>query len=232
LALLSPLTPAATLPTTFLQARDLSIPGPPADPPQPPEGDGAGPYDSIDAGWLDYLKKAQFYAIATAAGEIGMVNAERNMRHYLGNTGDDLHVHPGPMMQDLPQFRESAQALAQNEATKAYEAIAEESGGERAFSSAWETYYATQEQSNDWYFAIGGFSFSVTGVVTKKPGGGSLKYQVHIFDRYNWDEGKFVHIGPIRIDDSELAELHLKGLAREYVVRGSSEVNDIGDFKP
>lgn len=135
-------------------------------------------------------------------------------------------------MDGLPQFRDSVKALAQNQAAAAYKLIPA-SGGEKAFTSPWKSFYATKDQSLDWYFALGGFSFSVTGVVMKSAtaaGAGSLKYQVHIFDRYNWDAGKSVDIGPFHFEDTELGNLHLKGLAREYHVKGSSEVNSVGKF--
>ena len=153
------------------------------------------------------------------------------MQHYLGNSGRDLNVTPGPMMKDLPKFRDAARALAQNQATNAYNTISQ-ANGSSTFSSKWSTYYATKDQSWDWYYAIGGFSYSVTGIVTKASSGGSLRYQIHIFDRYNWDAGKSVDIGPFHFEDRELGELHLKGLAREYVVRGSGEVNEVNGFKP
>lgn len=229
-ALLLSFTNAVAVPSK-LSSRAPTIPGPPADPPKPADGDGIGPYNSKGAGWRDYVSKAKFYTIAAAAGEIGLDNAERGMRHYLGNSGKDLHVAPGPMMWDLTKFRQAAQALAQNQATAAYNTISGATGS-KSFSSPWSTYYATKDQSWDWFYAIGGFSYSATGVVTKTSNGGSLKYQIHIFDRYNWDAGKSVDIGPFHFEDRELGELHLKGLAREYVVRGSSEVNDLRDFKP
>jgi hypothetical protein len=216
---------------TPLHPRAPSIPGPPADPPLRAQGDGIGPYNSKDAGWRDRLSKTKFFTIAATAGELGLTNAERDMRHYLGNTGDDLTIDPEPMMAGLPEFRSAAQALVQNEATVTYKAITTTTGS-KAFSSQWKTYYATQDQSWDWYFAIGGFSYSVTGVVTKSAGVGSLKYQMHIFDRYNWDEGNYVDIGPFRFNDVELGNLHLKGLAREYIVRGSGLVNEVDSFKP
>lgn len=154
------------------------------------------------------------------------------MRHYLDNTGSDLIIPPEKIMDRLPQFRDAVKALAQNQATAAYKRIPA-SGGEKAFTSTWKSFYATKDQSWDWYFALGGFSYSVTGVVAKSAsaaGGGSLNYQVHIFDRYNWDEGKSVDIGPFHFEDKDLGNLHLKGLAREYIVRGSGGVNVVGKF--
>ncbi|KAF1836521.1 hypothetical protein BDW02DRAFT_493396 [Decorospora gaudefroyi] len=227
LVFLSHLLPVTT--ATPLHARAPVIPPPPADPPLRPQGDGIGPYDSEDAGWRDYLSKAKFFGIAATAGELGLTNAEHNMRHYLGNSGDEVTIYPENMMAGLPDFRTAAQALVQNEATAAYKSISTTTGS-MAFSSKWSTYYATQDQSWDWYFAIGGFSYSVTGVVTKTSGGGSLQYQMHVFDRYNWDGGKFVDIGPFHFEDTELGNLHLKGLAREYIVMGSGLVNEVDSF--
>ncbi|KAL9125962.1 MAG: hypothetical protein Q9217_004906 [Psora testacea] len=236
---ISLLTLAATLLNSHILStsanpvrRALSIPPVPADPPKPADGDGIGPYASQDAGWGDRLDKAKFYAVAVAAGEINLVNAERGMRHYLGNSGDDLNISPESIMSGLPEFRDAVKALAQNQAAAAYKAISGASG-EKTFSSSWDTFYATKDMSWDWYFAIGGFSYSVTGVVTKASAtGGSMKYRVHVFDRYNWDAGKSVDIGPFHFEDTELGNLHLKGLAREYTVRGSSEVNEVDPFTP
>ena len=77
---------------------------------------------------------------------------------------------------------------------------------------------------------MGGFSYSATGIVTKEKGGGSLRYVVYIFDRYNWDNSKSVDIGPFHIEDRELGELHLKGLAREYTIRGQSSLKFVPEF--
>ncbi len=127
-------------------------------------------------------------------------------------------------MKGLPQFQEKVRKLVQVEAAIAYKQIPT-TKGEKSFSSKWYGFYATKSQSSDWYYSLGGFSYSVTGVVEKS---GSelarttLRYQVHIFDRYNWDSGKSVDIGPFHFEDKELGNLHLKGLAREYVVRGTA----------
>lgn len=53
---------------------------------------------------------------------------------------------------------------------------------------------------------------------------------MHIFDRYNWDAGKSVDIGPFHFEDTELGNLYLKGLAREYNVRGTSGINSVAKF--
>ncbi|KAJ9641503.1 hypothetical protein H2199_005473 [Coniosporium tulheliwenetii] len=188
---------ASKIPSTSANPlpRALSIPPAPADPPKPADGDGIGPYNSQDAGIRDRLAKAKFYTVAVAAGELGLVNAERGMRHYLGNSGDDLNVTPESMMSGLSKFRESVKALAQNEAAAAYKSISGASG-EKAFRSSWKNFTPPRIRA---------------GIAS---GGGSLKYRVHVFDRYNWDAGKSVDIGPFHFEDTELGNLHLKGLAR------------------
>lgn len=64
---------------------------------------------------------------------------------------------------------------------------------------------------------------TATGVVTvrppERPGGAprvQVDYQVHLYDRYNWDAdkpGKQARIfGVIPVPDAELAELHRAGI--------------------
>ena len=206
-----------------LLPRRLPIPAAPADPPAPP-GDGIGPYNSQPASLSDRLAKKKFYAIAVAAGGLGLSNARNNLWHYLGNSGNDKYISAAAIMKGLPQFQEKVRKLVQAEAAIAYKQIPT-TKGEKSFSSKWYGFYATKSQSSDWYYSLGGFSYSVTGVVEKSGSelaGTTLRYQVHIFDRYNWDSGKSVDIGPFHFEDKELGNLHLKGLAREYVVRGKA----------
>ncbi|EEP79016.1 predicted protein [Uncinocarpus reesii 1704] len=212
--------------------RGLSVPAPPADPPKPSKGDGIGPYDSKDSGFGDWVAKQKFKAMATAADGLGLDNAARNLRHYLGNSGKTLSVSPENMLKDLSGLSKQVRILAQNEAGDAFKAI-KGAKGQKAFSSKWTNYYATTKESKDWFYALGGFSFSVTGVVSKSSAkSGTLKYAVHIFDRYNWDGGKSVDIGPFHFEDRELGELHLKGEAREYLVRGTSKVVTVKKYTP
>lgn len=127
-------------------------------------------------------------------------------------------------MRGLPLFQEKVREVVQTEAASAYKKILT-AKGEKSFSSKWQSFYATKSQSSDWFYSLGGFSYSVTGVVEKSGSelsGTTLRYLVHIFDRYNWDSGKAVDIGPFHFEDKELGNLHLKGLAREYVVRGTA----------
>ena len=51
-------------------------------------------------------------------------------------------------------------------------------------------------------------------------------YQVNVWDRYNWDvnQNKGVEIYGQRIGDSNQANLHQAGLAKEFDMRGNSSV--------
>ena len=61
---------------------------------------------------------------------------------------------------------------------------------------------------------MGGANTNVTGVVTAVPDAHgnpkiSIDYQANVWDRYNWDEGKGVNVGPLDIPDGEMAKLQL-----------------------
>ncbi|UCA47949.1 hypothetical protein LEL86_00935 [Streptomyces sp. WA6-1-16] len=62
----------------------------------------------------------------------------------------------------------------------------------------------------------------------------SLDYQANAWDRYNWDEGKGVNVGPLDIPDGQMAKLHRVGLAQEFDMAGSSDVRhyDLGGASP
>jgi len=94
-------------------------------------------------------------------------------------------------------------------------------------STGWQSDYATKSDSADWYFAMGGFSHAQTASVSVVPGSdGSPIVQIdsklHVFDRYNWDAGKAVTIGPFEVKDEQLGSLHESGLAQEFLIEGSS----------
>src|SRR5690606_993906 len=97
------------------------------------------------------------------------------------------------------------------------------------FSTDWQGFYITKSLSEDWFYAMGGIQYAVTGVATVYPPGPDgqpnvvVDYQTHVFDRYNWDAGKQVTIGPVTIKDEEMAEMHRAGVAQEFNMYGSSE---------
>lgn len=201
-----------------------SIPGPPRDPPAR-AGDGSGRWNSQKKSANDLIfEKTALQEIkleVKVAGHIAWKYTFMTLAHYLDNTGQTLTIAPETIMKDLPKFKQVVGDLVRKETAKAYKDITR-TGGSKAFTSVWNGFTAA---SGDWKYALHGFSYSVTGVVTKSNGKKSIKYKVHIFDRYNWDGNKSFKIPPIgpTVKEAVLGKLHLLGLAKEYFVRGSSK---------
>lgn len=209
-------------------------PGIPAPPPEPKADGGAGEFDS-DPWWSiadDLIFKGFAYDAANAAEIIGHVDAARHLRHYLGASGDDLTVDPDHILRDVPSFQTEVDKTVTGELDRiAQEAAASgQYGIPVQFTTDWKGHYLTKEEDANWFYAMGGIQYSTTGVATvyppEQPGGQprvEVEYRTHVWDRYNWDEGKSTTFGPITIEDESLAELHRAGVAQEYDIVGTSD---------
>lgn len=212
------------------------VPTPDPPPWQPPDK-GAGEYDSHTAWPWDHAKKL---LIETAANLMAgkWPDASRNLLHYLANNGKPLDQDVNQILSDVPGFKtktdELRTSLGEDAVSRARQAGAT---GPMTFpvSTAWSGYYISSDQSSNWFYALGGISYNETGQVTVYPPtspGGAWRYevstQVNIRDQYNWDAGKSTDIGPITVSDKQMADLHLQGLAREYLNTGSSSTTTSG----
>ncbi|MEH0548222.1 hypothetical protein QA802_35730 [Streptomyces sp. B21-105] len=174
-----------------------------------------------------------------------MNDASRHMQHYLENTGEPLDLPVDKMMHDDEGLRIHAEEAIRGK-QDAWRAQALEefrrNGGEPVALPV-ETnnsdYSFPQGTQDNWFYAVGSTRTNVTGVVTVVPGADGepkvgLDYQVNAWDRYNWDQGKGVTIGPLSIPDGQPARLHATGLAQEFDMRGSSSVKhyDLGSATP
>ncbi|KAM0384033.1 hypothetical protein ACHAQC_011923, partial [Fusarium culmorum] len=161
--------------------------------PAKPAGDGAGPYNSQKPTISDRFHYQQYRAMAVAADALGLDNAARHLDHYLDNVGNDLAVDPDKIMAKIPKFTEAVRTQAEKFAKKAFRE-SKVATGKRTFVSPWTTFYADKKVSSDWFYALGGFSYSVAGSVWARKVQGKwvteLNWRVYIFDRYNWDTGK------------------------------------------
>lgn len=202
----------------------VPLPPPPADP-------GAGEHGSQP--WYSKGDDLAFEGVAataaTAADALGYTNAARHLRHYLDNSGDVLTVDPTEIARDAPGFRRSVDLQLTREIDAATEAAiaSGDFGAEIEFRSDWTGYYIGPDESADWFYALGGVSHSVTGVIVVNDGAPpsvDVRYQYHLHDQYNWDTGKETSIGPVTISDEQMGELHTAGFAQEYRVGGSSPV--------
>ncbi|MFB9428219.1 WXG100 family type VII secretion target [Streptoalloteichus tenebrarius] len=225
--------------TTLLAAADagalqgVAKPGIPGPPPRPQVDRGAGAHGSTPENWFgERIKKELAAKAAVFADSVGWTHAAKHLWHFLDNSGTPMSVSPDEIIGDVPEFRtEVDKAMAAQMRRLAEEAEANGTYGKPvAFNSGWRDFYIGPELNKDWYYALGGVEYAVTGVATvhppDRPGGEprvEMDYQVHVFDRYNWDGSKSTSIGPIVITDQTMAEMHRAGVAQEYDVSGSSE---------
>lgn len=202
------------------------MPGPPAW--SPPDA-GSGPWASEGAGIND---RATVFAAEAAANALAgrWPDAARNLLHFLGNTGDPLTQDVNSMLSSSKSFRDATDQQRRRVIASAVEQ-AEASGatGPMTFpvNTPWRGVFL--DDDDNWYYALNGISYNQTGYVTVVPPsspGGDWTYtwstQVNIRDRYNWDGTKSTQIGPFTVTDEQLAELHRKGLAREFTAVGAS----------
>ncbi len=216
-----------------------SFPQPPApvEPPQPTKGDGSGPWRVDEPSEQDRESEEDFYELADKAELIGLTDAARHMRHYLDGTGKTLNVDVDRVLDGVGQGRDASDATLSEALSGVRERVGAYDGKRLVipFESPWLVATAGKANETNWYYAMGSFSVSQSGVVIveppSEPGGEPtvrIEYRTHVFDRYNWDPNKKVTIPLVgEVADSTLGRLHQVGLAREYEIHGSSEVRTI-----
>ncbi len=212
------------------------VPGTTAPEPDPPAwepvDEGAGDYDSQRAWPWDHAKKVLVEAAANAlSGK--WPDASRNLSHYLGNTGEPLEQDINRLLDDVPEFKtkiDQVNTSLGEDAVARAQAMGADGPVTFPVSTDWQGFYVTPEMSQNWFYAMGGVSYNLTGQVTAYPPtspGGPWRYQastrVNVFDQYNWDGEKSTNIGPFEVTDEELARLHRQGLAQEYRNQGRSD---------
>ncbi|MEU6661133.1 hypothetical protein [Streptomyces sp. NPDC046821] len=207
---------------------------------------GAGKYDSESAGFDEWATKRKMELLVQGADMQGMTDAARHMSHYLGNTGNEMKLPVDKMMEDVPEFNHYIEDIVRHHQgdwrTEALEEFKRNGGKPVALPvqvKAERGFYFSEDLDPNWYFAVGGTNSNVTGVVTAVPDANgnpkiSVDYQANVWDRYNWDEGKGVDVGPLKIPDGDMAKLHRAGEAQEFDMRGSSTVKhyDLGTSAP
>jgi hypothetical protein len=220
------------------------VPGARAPPPPPPgDVDGSGEFDSVDPGPLGDVQNDAFEELAYRGADLfetlGREDAARHLRHFLGASGDPLDVDPARMLRDIEFFRES-EHVERDRMIRDIQAEAARRYNGQPFSftvgdRGWTGVPSDPDiLGSNWFYALGGFSFTHTASVRvsppTEPGGRpqvEIDYRTHVFDRYNWDKGKSVDIGPLHVSDEELQDLHRAGLAQDFDVHGSSETQTV-----
>ncbi|MER6350026.1 hypothetical protein ACWC10_30405 [Streptomyces sp. NPDC001595] len=207
---------------------------------------GSGKHDSESPGFDQWVTKQKMELLAEGADWKGMTDASRHMAHYLNNSGSPMTLPVDKMMSDVPAFKsyvDDTVRLNQDDwRRQAQEEFRKNGGKPIAFpveAKQPEGFYFTESLDKNWFYAVGGANTNVTGVVTAVPDEHgnpkiTVDYQANVWDRYNWDEGKGVKVGPMEIPDGEMAKLHRVGLAQEFDMSGSSGVKhyDLGSAQP
>ncbi len=233
-------------------------------PSHPTPDPGSGPFDSIKPALADYAFENLLLAGALQWELVqDRPDAARNMRHYLEGSGEPLEVDVNQLLQDEFAFQLASEHSRQ-EFLQGVESriLAGYRGKPMAFGEVSPWRAAPYSQTENSYYAMGGFSYAYSAEVNVTPPltpGESptvaVSYQMHVWDYYNWDKGKFVTIPrptlpgsdePISIpipaeyeahiselgdawvvQDTALARLHLTGLAQEYEITGVTETSTL-----
>ncbi|MEU3601516.1 hypothetical protein ABZ714_22760 [Streptomyces sp. NPDC006798] len=206
---------------------------------------GMGSHGIADAGWSERVTNQKMLLLADGADLLDRPDAARHFRHYLGNSGDDLKLPVDKMLRDDPRLLETVQtdvgAHGKGWRKQALEEFRENGGKPVSIrvESEPKGFSFDKDENPNWFYAVGSTQFNATGVVTVAPDAEGrpvvdLEYQVNVWDRYNWDEGKGVNIKGLEIPDGEMGRQHTVGLAREFDMAGSGSVqrHSLGGVTP
>lgn len=220
-----------------LEQTGTGTPGlpPPPIPPPPIVGDGAGPHGQRQATDKDWVSWREWSLIPFLAESflIQQADAARHMRHFLGNSGQDLTVDVERMLEELPKFRIAFSDYFEHVFTPdiqkevEYRLATQSPPFSFQYTSLWQFYYAHTSESPNWYHAVGGFSYALGAEVIVQEMGGvvtiTINTQTHVFDRYNWGPNKKTDIPVLgEIKDTTLGALHQAGIAREFEIWGQT----------
>ncbi len=85
------------------------------------------------------------------------------------------------------------------------------------------TGYAAKTESQNWFYAVGGYHVWGKGKATVSGNGTcfTLDFEFKFYDRYNWDITKSTKILGIEITDKFMGNFHRQALAKEFDMIGS-----------
>lgn len=200
-------------------------------PPSLGRSDGSGEWGQEDAGITDYANREFWYQVANMAEALDLTNAARHMRHYLDNTGATLDVDVNVCLRDSQALElrfEDEIATAKVDAETMMQGKDMAKANSFSLVGQKKNHYFQKSENEDWFFAIGGCTYWYTADVVYTPGDANapgtldMTIKLHLFDNYNWDQGKAVTIAGITVRDEQLGRLHKVGLAKEYSITGES----------
>ena len=161
-------------------------------------------------------------------------DASDNLLHFLSNSGADKQMDLDAYLEDESEIRTAIQSRERSIGLAAIER-AKTSGIEGPVTFPVQTGWpGVEAASHNWYYATGSGNYSMHGQVTVYPPDAShpewrfeMDTTLHYRDQYNWDGSKSTVIdlpGPFdpTVTDQQLAELHRAGLAKEFLLHGST----------
>lgn len=186
-----------------------------ADPPRRADP-GSGLWNSQPTTMVARAQMAAIVAVLPVAHFAVGDDAVKHLWHYFGNSGVPLTIDAEGMVREVP----SAKNVYRIEVAQAKDFVERLPAGRHQFTSKkLNQGYNRQAENRNWFFAVGGYSVWGKGAVNvpaNKTEEITMDFEYHVFDRYNWDNGKAVDIQGIVITDRFMGEFHRQGLAREY----------------
>ena len=185
---------------------------------------GAATYGT-EAPTLEALAQLPLIHAALNGLEGSLPEAVAHVRHYLGGSGAEYPVNVKKMHNEVP----SAQLNFETEYDEAMRFAESLQDGSHSITSSQTTAgYNGQNESLNWFLAVGGYQYWGKGPVTICRGNsnhnrlGGFEFQMtfsfKVSDQYNWNPGQSVFHG--LIPDEFLGKFHLMGLAQEFPLRG------------
>ncbi|MCH8622835.1 hypothetical protein [Undibacterium sp. TS12] len=143
--------------------------------------------------------------------------AARHMAHYFNNTGDDYQVN----LKRIVETTDAGRDLYESQRNSAIDfAMKHAVDGEPVTFTSKRLEQRSFGEDTNWYYASGNFSGWSRATVTKNGDDFSMDFDLHFFDRYNWDKDKKLHLEGFSVKDNTMGTYHRQGLAREFNLVG------------
>jgi hypothetical protein len=178
------------------------------------------PWNTADAGARDHWLYAQMMFMAAGLEATGRPTAASLFMHWLDNSGAPAEVSPAEMMREIPAFRQAVDDFVTSQGTGSFD-----SGWH---NGAWlnDAANRTSDAEQDWYYALNDFRWRVVGTSSVIDGQPAVQYTVEVYKnwQFNADHPPITVPlpGHVQYEQSRLVHLNEVGLARDFVVAGSS----------
>ncbi|WP_457311516.1 hypothetical protein [Sphingomonas sp. UYAg733] len=227
----------------YRQMRGLPEPFPTLPFPPPPPKAAADGTNEFNVRWPT-AKELAFHTLMQNTLFVprlaGYQRAVGALKHYLDGGGGPMTLDVDRMLDEIPKFRKESAAQFDKDVVSNIKRriVTDYRGNGLSFeiTTPWGNSGATGDKDDarewDWFHTVGGFDMAQTATVTVSPDAGdivkvNIKYNTHVFDRYNWDNKKKTFPMGIEIDDRTMGALSSAGLAREFDMMGTSSPREI-----